>query len=424
MQTSRITLAVLAVASIVLSVPAQAGQPGSHAVHLDVAAIPAYPIDHGAGRHQRQANGQRVASSRAPRPAPAATQASPRPSLGERTLTGYADQPAVVRTRREAGSFGLVTVPTAAGIAITCSVAFASEAAALIADAVAGGMKFRRINCYSRAGSHVANSNHRDGNAFDSYPSIPAHLVRQHGLAAIVASDRMITSGDVQYEPQQLKIAFITDHTLLLIAGEYSIHSEAIKETQKQVRRDTKFKPQNIAKIYGKEIQKIRQRHAEDIYLAPLGMNTDTFLAQQKDLSEHFIASITDQIQNYEGTDVEAIVVGGDDGEATIYAIDTIGRVRCYDDVGFAAIGIGAEHARSQLMQGGYVRTSIFASALAMVFAAKKAAQIAPGVGDTTDLYLVFKDRIERLRTDVHSKLRELYKEYAFIYLTKEGYKS
>jgi hypothetical protein len=79
-------------------------------------------------------------------------------------------------------SRGLVTVPTAAGISITCSPGFASEASSLIATAVAHGIKFHRITCYSQAGTHVRGSNHRTGNAFDSHPSIPAYLVRQAGL--------------------------------------------------------------------------------------------------------------------------------------------------------------------------------------------------------------------------------------------------
>ena len=61
-------------------------------------------------------------------------------------------------------------------------VAFASEAAALIADAVRQGMKFSRITCYSWASSHRRLSNHHTGDAFDSHPSIPARLVRAHGL--------------------------------------------------------------------------------------------------------------------------------------------------------------------------------------------------------------------------------------------------
>src|SRR5687767_8543771 len=46
-------------------------------------------------------------------------------------------------------------------------------------------------------------------------------------LVAITASDRMITFGDVQYEPAQMKLAQMTKQTLLLLAGDYSLHSEA-----------------------------------------------------------------------------------------------------------------------------------------------------------------------------------------------------
>jgi hypothetical protein len=82
---------------------------------------------------------------------------------------------------------GLVTVPTAAGINITCSTAFAGEAASLIADAVAHGIKFTRITCHSTAHSHkyrhgACVSNHCTGDAMDTHPSIPAHLVREAGL--------------------------------------------------------------------------------------------------------------------------------------------------------------------------------------------------------------------------------------------------
>lgn len=77
---------------------------------------------------------------------------------------------------------GLVTVATAAGIDITASAGFAPYAQSIIAAAVAEGMKFRRINCYSMARSHRALSNHKGGNACDSYPSIPARIVRAAGM--------------------------------------------------------------------------------------------------------------------------------------------------------------------------------------------------------------------------------------------------
>ena len=49
------------------------------------------------------------------------------------------------------------------------------------------------------------------------------------GIAAITASDQMITAYDVQYEPMQQKVAYITPKVLLLVAGDYATHSEAIR---------------------------------------------------------------------------------------------------------------------------------------------------------------------------------------------------
>jgi hypothetical protein len=63
-------------------------------------------------------------------------------------------------------------------------------------------------------------------------------------------------------------------------------------------------------------------------------------------------------------------------------------------------------------MQWGYVNAVGVAPALAAAFAAKRAAEAAPGVGTSTDIHIVFKDRIEPLRHDVATKTSELYEEY------------
>lgn len=187
----RIILAAVAALSIAsLTAPADAGTLRYKNVPaIDVAAIPAYPMaDQREARHAgRQPASQRVGASRTRDRASVARQALPRPSLAERTLGGYADRPAPEPTRAATAGLGLVTVRTAAGLDITCSAGFAGPAAALIAAAVERGIRFRRITCYSTARSHrhhrgVCVSNHCSGEAFDSHPSIPAQLVRQHGL--------------------------------------------------------------------------------------------------------------------------------------------------------------------------------------------------------------------------------------------------
>lgn len=181
----------------------------------------------------------------------------------------------------------------------------------------------------------------------------------RYGRAAIVATDRMITAGDVKYEPMQRKRAEIFPGISILIAGDYAYHSAAIAATYTQAGKNAS--PENIATIYGQALQVVKRKEAEDLYLAPLGLNTDTFIAQQREMSDSFVATLREQMQNHRSEDVGAIVIGGqtygENRAVRIFEVNTQGIVSCHDDVGFSAIGSGAWHAKSRLMQAGYVNT-------------------------------------------------------------------
>jgi hypothetical protein len=173
------------------------------------------------------------------------------------------------------------------------------------------------------------------------------------GRVALLVSDRQITVGSFEYEPPQLKIASITDRALIMIAGQYYMHTEAILMTNQQVRRDSSTKPMAIASIYAHSIQSIRRREAEDTFLAPLGLNTDTFLAQQHEYSSAFVKKITGQLQGYAGNQADSLLVASDGDDVHLVNIDSYGMIKYMNDVGFDAIGSGAEHAKSRLMQSG-----------------------------------------------------------------------
>jgi hypothetical protein len=199
----------------------------------------------------------------------------------------------------------------------------------------------------------------------------------------------MITAGDVEYEPNQLKVAYISKNAIIVIAGQYPMHSQALKELVKRADIKAETPPETIANLYGKAIQKIRMRLAEDAILAPFGMNTDTFIAQQRDMSAGFVERITTQIQEFQGPAIEALVIGMEYNQAEIWGVDYQGTARCFDDVGFHAIGIGAGHASLSLMQTGYTNNWRFPDALAATYNAKKIAETAPGVGSHTDIHLI-----------------------------------
>ncbi|OWK19543.1 hypothetical protein AJ88_39800 [Mesorhizobium amorphae CCBAU 01583] len=133
-----------------------------------------------------------------------------------------------------------------------------------------------------------------------------------------------------------------------------------------------------------------------------------------KEMSESFASEIKEQLQRFQGHDVEAIIVGSDGDVVHMYEVDSRGTVNCMDDVQFHAIGAGAWHAKSQLMQAGYSRTSTtLANAMAQTYAAKRRAEIAPGVGKRTDMHIVLKDRWFPVPNGDISKLEELYNEYS-----------
>ena len=109
--------------------------------------------------------------------------------------------------------------------------------------------------------------------------------------------------------------------------------------------------PKEVATYYGRAIQALKLKEAEDLYLAPLGLNSDSFVAQQKDMAAHFVTHLTEQMQAYRGEELDALVIGPQEDIVSVYGVDTKGMITCHDDVGFAAIGSGAWHAKSRLMR-------------------------------------------------------------------------
>jgi len=52
---------------------------------------------------------------------------------------------------------------------------------------------------------------------------------------AIIAADRMMTAGDIQYEPPMRKMAFISRRVVILVAGDLVIHTEALQATHREI---------------------------------------------------------------------------------------------------------------------------------------------------------------------------------------------
>lgn len=160
------------------------------------------------------------------------------------------------------------------------------------------------------------------------------------GQAILTASDRMLTAGDLQYEPRQQKISRLTPSTLLMVAGDMTVHTEAITYALDEINLITAPKIAEVVDIYAKHIKNIRRRRAETLYLEPLGLDIKSFNDNQKNMLPQIAVEITNEVRTYR-LDVEALIVGCLDESAFIYHIDGEGLVTHHHELNFASIGIG-----------------------------------------------------------------------------------
>jgi hypothetical protein len=219
-------------------------------------------------------------------------------------------------------------------------------------------------------------------------------VVAMSNNVIIGASDRMITAGDIEFEPQKTKVYPFSNSIVAQIAGEASIQMELIQQVTGDVGKRIETSPQDwwnvrdVVSLYSHYYQDSRLKHAERDILSPLGLNRDTWLAKQAEMDSALVSNIAKELVNYDLPATAVIFSGVDTTGAHIYA-GRNGNISCQDSVGFAAIGAGEWHASSQLMFGGHSTNKLSVETLWLVFSAKKRAEVAPGVGKGTDMFLI-----------------------------------
>lgn len=224
--------------------------------------------------------------------------------------------------------------------------------------------------------------------------------------SVIGISDRMITAGDIQYEPQQSKAVRLTSSIVAMYSGDTSIQTEVLNEVLRRVTELIDLDPsvwvkvRDAARIYSECFQAARRLRAERDILGPIGLNCESFLAHMNNMGSDVVQKLIRELAEYRFVEPHSALIVGVDadgfqspGQPTItyghiyLAIDA--EMTCQDRVGFAAIGIGASHAESQFMFAGYNKSWTFPKALLLAHAAKKRAEASPGVGKATDMFSI-----------------------------------
>jgi hypothetical protein len=231
------------------------------------------------------------------------------------------------------------------------------------------------------------------------------------------AVDRMLTSGDVQFEPSTgSKILSLTNSIFVMTAGDAALQAEILSMVFKEVTEKINKAPKDwlrvndVADIYVKYYNVVRNKRAANLILAPLYLTGEDFIARQKEMAEGLVKDLAKELLNFDMPGVATIVCGIDLDGAHIYTVHN-DEINCADSVGFAAIGIGRRHAASQLMWAAHAWNSPFPDTLLLTYCAKKRAEVAPGVGLGTDMAIVGPGLASFIRVGDHV-LEKLQKEY------------
>lgn len=231
------------------------------------------------------------------------------------------------------------------------------------------------------------------------------------GVAVLTASDRMITVVDTQYEPGQLKVSFLTDNICALLSNDYPTISATLYKVIPKIQERDNWTVEEVGNLFAEQLAAVYREEAVRKYLSPLDLTLDDLLSKSSGLNDSLVEALVRQVQEYQGASVEALIVGHDRRGAHIFSIDR-GVLSNQTDMGFWAIGMGAFHARTQLMRARYAKTWSFFPALSSTYAAKRTAQIAPGVGVATDMHLITRDGTSPIVPPMMARLENAYSEY------------
>ena len=246
-------------------------------------------------------------------------------------------------------------------------------------------------------------------------------LVCEDGNSLVAVADRMVsdTSLSLEFEQRTRKIDRIEPSFATLTAGDALAHTDLLRDATNSISGMAQPSVREVAAAVEGCFIEHRQALAEKSVLKRVGLDYETFLEKQQNLSDALILALSAEYQSIE-LGVELLVAGIDSSGAHLYEISDPGTARCFDSIGYAAIGSGLPHAEGFLTEADYSPEIPLNRGVWFAYVAKRRSERAPGVGSRfTDILTIDADNgasflsqrsLEQLDSIYHVYLQELAK--------------
>jgi 20S proteasome alpha/beta subunit len=230
--------------------------------------------------------------------------------------------------------------------------------------------------------------------------------------AVVVASDRMVTLGGlIEFDHSAPKTSILGPNVVGLVAGDALAGSELIQMIQSTQQSQAPAVIQ-VAQNLAQQYTALRLARAEAAILLPRGLSIQAFHASHQQLLAQIVGMIDNQLVAFD-LGVQFLIAGLDaDGGHLLTVVNPGGRYDIHDVIGYAAIGSGALHALQAMIGFGHSTSQDLRESVFRAFAAKRRAEVAPGVGRETDLLVIKEDGVNRLAQSTLEELDALYTEF------------
>ena len=217
------------------------------------------------------------------------------------------------------------------------------------------------------------------------------------GRVCVVAADREVTIGfplNIAFEHHERKIDALSDYCVAMSAGNALVAAETVALARRAIiaggTRDIAIASEQFRDAY----MGLHLARAEQLILGPRGITLAEFKATgAQQIPQALYSQIDNLFWNFT-LNTDFILAGVDEGGAHIswvhyHGVQGQGWLERFDKLGYQAIGSGGSHAAILLSLTGQHRDLDTAETVYNVYCAKVNAEVAPGVGDATDMAVI-----------------------------------
>jgi 20S proteasome alpha/beta subunit len=229
---------------------------------------------------------------------------------------------------------------------------------------------------------------------------------------AVVAADRMVTAGGfMEFEHPGSKIVELSPHALVMVAGATNDGMRLVNEAAASMGGNS-GDIVALAEDLGQRYSDARGHRAEQTILKTRGLDFQSYYGMHNGLSQQVVMLVDDALRKFD-FGVELLLAGVDDAGAHVHTNGNPGGGhQTHDSIGWTAIGSGAIHVLPSM--AGFVHSpkAGYGQTLFRVYASKRRAEVAPGVGHETEVAVISRDGTKRLSNTELQELDSIYESF------------